>query len=126
MAKKWLISNVAQIMDGVLDQHAPEFSIIQYLATDSRRISSAATTLFFALRGPRRDGSQFLLHAYEQGVRNFVLPSGEKQKPLLAANFIYVPDTTLALQRLATWHRQQFSLPLIGITGSNGKTIIKK
>lgn len=125
MAKEWLISAIAQIVGGELETHAPESSTIQHLATDSRRIAAGATTLFFALQGPRRDGSQFIQQAFDQGVRNFVLPSKANNSGL-EANFIFVPDTTLALQSLATWHRQQFQLPVIGITGSNGKTIIKE
>ncbi|WP_345948126.1 bifunctional UDP-N-acetylmuramoyl-tripeptide:D-alanyl-D-alanine ligase/alanine racemase [Mucilaginibacter sp. PAMB04274] len=97
---------------------------ISILLTDSRQISNAAECLFFALQG-RRDGHVFIDEAYNQGVRNFVVlqqPGGEYQ----AANFLIVPNVLQALQTLAVYHRSRFDLPVIGITGSNGKTIVKE
>jgi len=106
---------------------------IAHLATDSRKISFAATSLFFALKTTSRDGIEFVQKAYEAGVRNFVLhnPANDLRaatflKKVTDANLLYVTDTTEALQKLATHHRKQFSYPVIGITGSNGKTIVKE
>ncbi|MCX6257106.1 MAG: bifunctional UDP-N-acetylmuramoyl-tripeptide:D-alanyl-D-alanine ligase/alanine racemase [Bacteroidia bacterium] len=102
-------------------------SRIRYLLTDSRSIISASESLFFALIGARHNGHKFIRELYDQQVRNFVvsvLPDDlEYYKD---ASFIKVPDTLKALQHLASWHRKKFSFPVIGITGSNGKTIIKE
>jgi alanine racemase len=99
---------------------------VRYLLTDSRHLLQPADTLFFALPGPRRNGATFISNLYEQGVRSFVV-SAEASKPGFEdANFFVVPDVLQALQVLATHHRMQFNLPVIGITGSNGKTIVKE
>src|SRR5476651_677987 len=97
---------------------------IATLLTDSRRIINAPEALFFALSN-RRDGHEFIAEAYEAGVRNFVVQSAPAE-PLLNANYLIVPDALIALQTLAAYHRKQFGLQVIGITGSNGKTIVKE
>jgi len=97
---------------------------ISVLLTDSRRINTAAQGLFFALSG-RRNGHEFVAEAYAAGVRNFVVKEGPELK-LPDANFLIVYDVLDALQALAAYHRSQFTLPVIGITGSNGKTIVKE
>lgn len=116
------------------------------LLLDSRRLIFPASSLFFALKGPRRDGSRFVAELYKRGVRNFVvggdwgaaLAAAGSGLPVPAAgavagpiempeaNIIAVDDTLAALQVLAAAHRREFSLPVIGITGSNGKTIVKE
>jgi alanine racemase len=99
-------------------------SIVSTLLTDSRRISNPAEGLFFALSG-RRTGHEFIAEAYAAGVRNFVV----KQGPGLImpdANFLIVDDVLPALQKLAAFHRSRFKMEVIGITGSNGKTIVKE
>lgn len=97
---------------------------ISVLLTDSRRITSAADALFFALSG-RRNGHEFIAEAYAAGVRNFVVKHGPEIK-MPNANFLIVDDVLIALQKLAAYHRNRFSLQVIGITGSNGKTIVKE
>src|ERR1700744_1222584 len=97
---------------------------ISTLLTDSRRISNASEGLFFALSG-RRNGHEFIAEAYSAGVRNFVVKEGPELK-LPDANFLIVYDVLGALQTLAAYHRDQFKLQVIGITGSNGKTIVKE
>src|SRR4051812_517867 len=92
---------------------------------DSRTVVFPESSLFFALRGPRRDGHAFIREAYRKGIKNFVvseIPSDE----LPGANIIIVKDVLEALQCLASHHRNQFHIPVIGITGSNGKTIVKE
>lgn len=119
------INRVATILNGhVISFHHDD--TIEQLLVDSRRLIFPDTSLFFALPGPRRDGHSFIGELYERGVRNFVI---FKEIPIDAykeANFILVPDTLIALQQLTAFHRQQFSIPVIGITGSNGKTIVKE
>ncbi len=99
---------------------------IEHLLIDSRKISSPATSLFFALKGPRRDGHQFIPELYKKGVRNFVVTDNAFANTFTEANFIFADDTLQALQQLAAYHRSQFNIPVIGITGSNVKTIVKE
>jgi len=97
---------------------------VSVLLTDSRRITSATEALFFALSG-RRNGHEFIAEAYASGVRNFVVKHGPEIK-MPGANILIVDDVLFALQKLAGFHRDSFKLQVIGITGSNGKTIVKE
>ncbi|TAE29793.1 MAG: bifunctional UDP-N-acetylmuramoyl-tripeptide:D-alanyl-D-alanine ligase/alanine racemase [Cytophagales bacterium] len=98
--------------------------------TDSRQLLTApANTLFFAIRGERHDGHRYIDELYERGVRQFVVER-EAMRPAWAnltdAHFIEVQNVLGQLQQMAAQHRQQFTIPVIGITGSNGKTIVKE
>lgn len=100
---------------------------IAKLCTDSRALSLPEESLFIALKTSRRDGHQFIESLYRNGVRCFMvneLPAKSKDMP--EADFIIVEDTLKALQTLAKQHRSKFNIPVIGITGSNGKTIVKE
>jgi alanine racemase len=99
---------------------------IEYLLIDSRKIVFPSSSLFFALHGPRRDGHQFIKEVYERGVRNFIVQKGFDSSLFSGANFLEVEDVLKALQTLAAHHRSHFDIPVIGITGSNGKTIVKE
>lgn len=99
---------------------------VEHLLIDSRRLIFPASSLFFALQGPRRDGHSFINELYAKGVRNFVVSDHIDSGKIPEANIIQVPDTLQALQALAAHHRKQFPIPVIGITGSNGKTIVKE
>lgn len=102
-------------------------AVISNLLTDSRNLAYAEGTLFFALRTATGDGHHFIGDLYQQGVRNFIVDeSFSNQKEFSEANFIVVNNPLNALQQLAAYHRAQFSFPIIGITGSNGKTIVKE
>jgi alanine racemase len=101
-------------------------SSIEHLLIDSRKIIFPTSSLFFALYGPRRDGHQFINEVYKRGIRNYIVKKGFDSSPFPDANFLEVDDTLLALQVLAAWHRKHFDIPVIGITGSNGKTIVKE
>jgi Alr-MurF fusion protein len=96
------------------------------LLTDSRRLIFPNTTLFFALSGSRRSGEQFIEELYQRGVRNFVIDNKTDVKNYADANIILVKNSLNALQQLAAFHRSKFDIPVIGITGSNGKTIVKE
>jgi Alr-MurF fusion protein len=100
--------------------------MLEQLLTDSRRMVYPESTLFFALYGPRRDGHAFLAELYLRGVRNFIIYKSQDLRDYPDANFILVADSLRALRQLAIFHRQQFDLPVIGITGSNGKTYVKE
>ncbi len=99
---------------------------IKYLLTDSRQLSFPNQSLFFALRGQRSDGHRFIAELYDKGVRHFVVSQQLDIQGWPEANFFLVENTLLALQKLAQQHRTRFNLPVIGITGSNGKTIVKE
>lgn len=102
---------------------------IVHLLTDSRKLSQPAGSVFFAIHGKYNDGHTYLPQLYTQGVRAFVLEQGEPEelKRLYPeANILLVRNSLEALQKLAAWHRAQFAIPVIGITGSNGKTIVKE
>lgn len=115
------IAEIIQAEDKVADS-----SVIDYLLIDSRKIVFPQASLFFAISGPRRDGHQFIKEVYERGVRHFVVKKGFEGKDFPGATFLHVTDVLAALQELAAWHRKQFDIPVIGITGSNGKTIVKE
>ncbi|WP_369411521.1 bifunctional UDP-N-acetylmuramoyl-tripeptide:D-alanyl-D-alanine ligase/alanine racemase [Longitalea luteola] len=122
---KYFIDNIASIIKGQwLAQH--DNSLIEQLLIDSRKLIFPHTSLFFALKGPRRDGHSFITQLYKKGVRNFVVSEAVDITQLSEANIIQVTDPLQALQTLVAWHRKQFNLPVIGITGSNGKTIVKE
>lgn len=100
-------------------------AIIDFISIDSRSLQNGTSTLFFALSGPNHDGHHYLEELIEKGVKHFVvseIPVHLKEK----ANFLVVKNTLEALQKIAAYYRNLFDLPIIGITGSNGKTIIKE
>lgn len=101
---------------------------IQHLLTDSRKLGAinAKKTLFFAIQGERLDGHLYIDDLYQKGVRNFVIEKQEKVAKYKDINYFKVDDSLKAMQYLASFHRNHFSIPVIGITGSNGKTIIKE
>jgi UDP-N-acetylmuramyl pentapeptide synthase len=100
--------------------------VIEHLLTDSRKVYDPSSSLFFALKGPRRDGHLFIPELYDKGIRNFVVSEKVNTDSFPEANFIFTNDVMQALQQLAAAHRKQFNIPVIGITGSNGKTIVKE
>ena len=99
---------------------------VEYLVTDSRNIIDPAKSIFFAIKGPRRSGIGFVSEAYQQGVRIFIIEEPIDATLYTDAVFIQVPNVIAALQQIAAHHRKQFNIPVIGITGSNGKTIVKE
>ncbi|MBC5994791.1 bifunctional UDP-N-acetylmuramoyl-tripeptide:D-alanyl-D-alanine ligase/alanine racemase [Pontibacter cellulosilyticus] len=122
------LEQLAKVIQGEVVQLVQPMSLV-HLLTDSRKLSQPAGTLFFAIKGKYNDGHQYLQQLYSKGVRQFVLEHGEPNelKQLYPeANILLVRNGLEALQKLAAWHREQFSLPVVGITGSNGKTIVKE
>ena len=106
---------------------------IGWLLTDSRSLCFPEETLFFALRSARNDGHRYIADLYRRGVRNFVVDAkgilefhANGTEGMKDANFLIVPSPLAALQRLAERHRDEFNLPIVGITGSNGKTMVKE
>ena len=101
---------------------------VSWLLTDSRSLCFPEETLFFALKTARNDGHRYIQDLYNRGVRQFVVEQVPEHFDTLypEANFLRVPHTLAALQRLAERHRDEFDLPIVGITGSNGKTMVKE
>jgi alanine racemase len=122
---EYKLKNISRIVDGKILQIHQE-GRIEHLLVDSRKVYSPSASLFFALRGPRREGHQFIHELYNKGVRNFIVSDDIELSDFPEANFVLVKNTLEALQQLAAWHRSQFKIPVIGITGSNGKTIVKE
>jgi alanine racemase len=103
-----------------------EYSTIRTLLTDSRKLNDPLNALFFALKG-RRNAHDFIPDVYKKGVRNFVISDSDFPIDNFPdANFFLVNESLIALQILAKTHRLNFDYPVIGITGSNGKTIVKE
>ncbi|MHA7877613.1 MAG: bifunctional UDP-N-acetylmuramoyl-tripeptide:D-alanyl-D-alanine ligase/alanine racemase [Bacteroidota bacterium] len=121
-------SELPDIVGGKIIQYVEERPI-SHLSLDSRALLTAGSgSLFFAIQGQRHDGHQFLPAVYAQGIRQFVVERNDLStyQALTYANIIQVANSTEALQRLATYHRSRYRLPLLAITGSNGKTIVKE
>ena len=119
-----LISNIAQILHAKWQQQA-DWAKIDHVSIDSRSLQNGKSTLFFALVGPNNDGHVFIPELFERGVRNFVVHSIPKDFEN-KANFLQVENTLNALQDFACYYRKLYDFPVIGITGSNGKTIVKE
>ena len=112
------IRHIASIVSGSFLQFHQD-DLIEQLLTDSRRLIFPESTLFFALYGARREGHAFIDDLYLRGVRNFVVYQALRVEDYPEANFILVKNSLRALQSLGIFHRQQFDLPVIEITGSN-------
>ncbi len=113
------------IIEGKMLQQAKD-EVIEYLIIDSRKLIASPRSLFFAIKGVRNDGHLHIATAYKQGIRLFIVEQDVEIEKFPAANFFKVISSVVALQNLAIAHRKQFDYPVIGITGSNGKTIIKE
>jgi alanine racemase len=122
----YTIESISAIVQGHLQGAGGNLLPVRYLLTDSRKIVHAGSSLFFALAGPRRSGQHFIPELYTRGVRQFVVALPFETSSYPDAAFIFVDDVRAALQTLAARHRSLFNIPVIGITGSNGKTIVKE
>ena len=117
-------SELAKIVGGKIKTSTVDINI-DAVVYDSRRITSGQNKVFFALKGAFRSGMSFINEAYDKGVRVFVLPEKTDQQKEDAV-YIYVSDTLSALMELAKWHRNSYNIPVIGVAGSHGKTIVKE
>ena len=122
----YTIDKIVSIVKGKLIGNSNNNLIIKDLLFDSRLIVTPENTLFFALKSQRNDGNKYIKELYDKGVKCFVV----EDMPDIISNkdavFILVDNTLKALQKIAASHRSNFHIPIIGITGSNGKTIIKE
>ncbi|MDP5122051.1 MAG: bifunctional UDP-N-acetylmuramoyl-tripeptide:D-alanyl-D-alanine ligase/alanine racemase, partial [Spirosomaceae bacterium] len=124
--------------------NTPVNTSAKYLLTDSRYVEQATESIFFAIKGERHDGHAFIEELYKKGVREFVVETGchfnfngklvavenlkEFQGLVTDESLIFwiVGNSILALQEVVAKHRKNFDIPIVGITGSNGKTIVKE
>jgi alanine racemase len=121
------LSEVAFHANGTLFQGREEPVYIKEILIDSRQLVHPESTLFVALVSGRNDGHRYIAELYERGVCNFLVSTlPDPSATISGANFILVDNTLDALQKLGAAHRSRFSIPVIGITGSNGKTIVKE
>lgn len=121
----YTMDEIAAIVSGELVLNAPLDDRVSELLTDSRKINHPSGSLFFAIKGERQDGHHFIGDLFREGVRNFIITERNAINGF-AGNFILVEDALTALQQLTAAHRKKFSIPVIGVTGSNGKTIVKE
>lgn len=115
-------SQIHEIITGEKLEDNTPIRVIHY---DTRRIIDGYNSLFFAFKGQLRDGSSYIDQAYDLGIRHFVC-SSMPQESKTDARYTVVSDPFQAIQKLAKHHRSRFNYPIIGITGSNGKTIVKE
>lgn len=121
----YTIAHIAEILR--LPQPGCPAQRISVLLTDSRSLTYPQESLFFALRTRNNDGHRYLMELYDKGVRNFVVDHVPlTMSDLSDVNMLVVSDVTRALQSIARYHRGRFSVPVIGITGSRGKTTVKE
>jgi alanine racemase len=120
------MNEVVKVTAAELVENDPDHALISELLTDSRKLADPPHSLFFAIRGDRNNGHNFIPDLYEAGVRNFVVEEGYIIPDNIKANFIRTELPLRAMQQVAAHHRKSFKFPVIGITGSNGKTIVKE
>lgn len=122
---RYTIEQVLKMIRGTLLQKGND-KPVEHLLQDSRKLAFPESSIFFAIKGTRRDGHDYIDDLYQKGVRHFVISGNVEPLRYPEGNFIRVKNTVLALQNLAAGHRKQFNIPVVGITGSNGKTIVKE
>ena len=125
---RYTIQEIAQVLGIEPSELRDKNAEVSQLLTDSRSLTYPAETLFFALTTQNDDGHRYVKHLYNKGVRNFVIEySGNIDiQAMREANFLRVTSTLDAMQAIATYHRRRFDIPIIGITGSRGKTITRR
>ncbi|MBO5958069.1 MAG: bifunctional UDP-N-acetylmuramoyl-tripeptide:D-alanyl-D-alanine ligase/alanine racemase [Bacteroidales bacterium] len=123
----YTVDKIASIVEGRIIGNSNNSLVIKDLLFDSRLIILPENTLFFALKSQRNDGNKYIKELYSKGVRAFVVETlPDFAGDVNDAVFILVKNTLQALQKVAASHRNNFNIPIVGITGSNGKTIIKE
>lgn len=115
------IAAIIQTQNVVVNEHT-----IRHVIIDSRKIVFPNSSIFFALRTNTNNGHNYIKELYNRGVQFFVVDEAINETAFTNAIFLKVNNSLQALQLLATYHRKQFNIPVIAITGSNGKTIVKE
>ncbi len=125
MKLDFLNTEICKITKGYFLTQKSEDLIVS-ISYDTRKIIQTQHVLFCALKGEFRNGIQYVREAYEKGIRNFLISESIDFTEFSDANFILVEDSLYALQEIAKTHRLKFSYPIVGITGSVGKTMVKE
>ena len=128
MKTEYKIPEIVKALGGKHIVKSKKEFAIEELLLDSRKLIHPANTLFFALGGQKLDGHNYVDELYKKGVRNFVVSKEDDftEEKYPDSNFILVKNAIAALQKLAGYHRNKFQLPVIAVTGSNGKTVVKE
>jgi len=138
MNLNYTIEEITSITNGTV--RGDSKAIVNSLFIDSRNHFNENNVLFIAIKGDFNDGHEYLIELYEKGLRNFIIERTAREKLIpkvrffkknkslqfIEANIIVVENAVVALQKIAAHHRRKFDIPVIGITGSNGKTIVKE
>ena len=138
MNLNYTIEEITSITNGTARGNPKE--IVNAIFIDSRNHFNENNSLFIAINGEFNDGHEYLVELYQKGLRNFIIErtaretliskvrflKKNKNLQFSEANIIVVENAIIALQKIATHHRRKFDIPVIGITGSNGKTIVKE
>ena len=126
MRPEYKVEEIVKATGGKLLNPGAVPQTINEILIDSRKLIHAGMTVFFAIKGAKLNGHNYIADLYQKGVRCFVVTEQIDTTPYAEANFIQVKDAVLALQKLAGYHRKKYKLPVIAITGSNGKTVVKE
>jgi Alr-MurF fusion protein len=122
----YTMSSIATIINATYIQKGDD-TVIEHLLIDSRKLLFPSSSLFFAIATPQRNAADFIDELYQKGVQNFIVDASfVATQNFDGATILQVPNVIDALQQLVAYHRYQFNYPVIGITGSNGKTIVKE
>lgn len=138
MNLNYTIEEIASITNGTI--RGDSRRIINSIFIDSRNHFNQKNVLFVAIKGDFNDGHNYLVELYQKGLRNFIIERTAREKLIynarfskrkknlqfIEANIVVVENSVIALQKIAAHHRRKFDIPVIGITGSNGKTIVKE
>ncbi len=119
------LENIAEIVDGQILNYENSYPV-HSVFIDSRSFHGQESALFIAIKGGNHNANDFVDELYDAGQRAFIISESIETKRFPEAHFIQVDDGLSALQKIAQHHREQFNIPVIGITGSNGKTIVKE
>lgn len=122
---QYTFKQIAKITKAEYITTAPD-QPISYLLTDSRSLVFPEESLFFAIRTKHGDGHDYIPWLHDRGVRNFVVEDESVAKKYPDSNFIITADSIKTLQQISAQHRSRFNIPVVGITGSDGKTIVKE
>jgi len=121
---KYTILQISEIVSGKLSGKHDNF--VEHILIDSRILVPAENSLFVAIDGKNHDGHNYIKELYNKGVRSFIVNREINSENYSGASFVLVKNSIKALQQVVEYHRKQFAIPVLGITGSNGKTVVKE
>ena len=119
---KYLLEEIAKVTGAKLIGDGS--AMVSYVITDSRTVSYPSGSVFVAIKTSRNDGHRYVKDLISVGVKSFII--SDESVVCDGANFLVTPDPLKAMQKLAAYHRAKFNIPVLGVTGSNGKTIVKE